>query len=939
MRFLSVLPVAALFVVWAGTKTGFCVTLCPSHCSATRVIYVNNNVVTTEEGPRAKAVAEITLALQKAKPNGKKTKIKIGLKWVLVPVTVTKQVQDAVKKFPELKNIVVSILISKVKPSREQQTPKPKTTPKPKQTSKPKTTPKPKTTLKPKQTAKPKATPKPKTTPKPKQTSKPKATPKPKTTPKPKQTSKPKATPKPKTTPKPKQTSKPRATPNPKQTPKPKPPPVIPHRPPYSEVALEDVDHPVVVPPTPSTVAPETRAAIELLLNFPNHRPTIFVYLVKIGAKFPDTTQPITGVTVNGTFVKFPKPFKLSYTINVNDKKFDLPRDSKQLAVYVQTHQHVLTVTVQILHQLGAEFNVDGGGKISSFVIFGKTQKFSNPVGNSVFVQGKMYYLPKDIKVLLKTLRNNPAEFFKVKFLLIAYGVRITKSSGGSVMRAVYGGDSYDISVKKPVRITLGEKSYDIPADLEAIFRSPEGLQVGVVLQALQRANVPLNIDKNTGSVTGIVVSGVFVPFPVTVDLRLKLYGKQYVIPRDLGKIVALLEKKNMPSLVLSILYTRYGVVPVLNADNVVVALSFGKMRFPVKARPLTVLMIAGVKLLLPRDADKIYDLLSTKKVSPMQLLQALQLVGYTFVPGPDGKLSIIQKGAEQIQLNFSLDMYVKYNDKIYLMPNDLPLLVDVITKLSGPHLTSVMDSLNQYGVVIAIKGAKVVVLFNGIKYETELKSSQGANMGLVVHMGNKTFSIPKNLKAIVSYVNGKGATAIQLLVQLFKAHGVKVNRSSKGLIISIVMDGKTYEVSGQGGNEPDGQVRVTIRGRKFWIPKEMNRLKDLFTNFHYAELLVALIRMGARMLWDDASYFYAFRYKGRMYHFTTKFPVAVKVDRTGVKYRVPLDLETLAKTLSKGRWVWHDVIRTLTAAGLTVTEVNDEIKSFSFQGKTYKVR
>ncbi|KAL3213709.1 hypothetical protein MRX96_051601 [Rhipicephalus microplus] len=367
MRFLSVLPVAALFVVWAGTKTGFCVTLCPSHCSATRVIYVNNNVVTTEEGPRAKAVAEITLALQKAKPNVKKTKIKIGIKWVLVPVTVTKQVQDAVKKFPELKNIVVSILISKVKPLREQQTPKPKTTPKPKQTSKPKTTPKPKTTLKPKQTAKPKATPKPKTTPKPKQTSKPKATPKPKTTPKPKQTSKPKATPKPKTTPKPKQTSKPRATPNPKQTPKPKPPPVIPHRPPYSEVALEDVDHPVVVPPTPSTVAPETRAAIELLLNFPNHRPTIFVYLVKIGAKFPDTTQPITGVTVNGTFVKFPKPFKLSYTINVNDKKFDLPRDSKQLAVYVQTHQHVLTVTVQILHQLGAEFNVDGGGQDQQF--------------------------------------------------------------------------------------------------------------------------------------------------------------------------------------------------------------------------------------------------------------------------------------------------------------------------------------------------------------------------------------------------------------------------------------------------------------------------------------------------------------------------------------------------------------------------------------------
>lgn len=271
-------------------------------------------------------------------------------------------------------------------------------------------------------------------------------------------------------------------------------------------------------------------------------------------------------------------------------------------------------------------------------------------------------------------------------------------------------------------------------------------------------------------------------------------------------------------------------------------------------------------------------------------------------------------------------------------MPNDLPLLVDVITKLSGSQLASVMGSLNQYGAVIAIKGARVVILFNGIKYETELKSSQGAKVGLVVHMGNKTFSIPKNLKAIVSYANGKGAAVIQLLVQLFRAHGVKVNRSPKGLIISIVMDGKTYKVNGRGA-EPGGQVRVTIRGRKFWIPKEMMRLPDLFTNFHYAELLVALIRMGARVLSDNASYFYAFRYKGRMYHFTTKFPVAVKVDRTGVKYRIPLDLKKLAKTLSKGRWVWHDVVRTLTAAGLTVFEGDDEIKSFSFQGKTYKVR
>lgn len=845
MRFLSVLPVAALFVLWAGTKTGLCLTPCPSHCSAARVVVVKDNVVTTEEGPRAKIVAEITLALQKAKPDVKKTKIKIGLKWVEVPVTLKKQVQDAVKKFPELGDLVLSIVVSKVKPPR------------------------------------------------------------------------------------------------PKRTPKPKPPPVVPYTPPKSEAALEDLNRPVVVPPTPETVKPEVRAAIELLLNFPNHMPTIFVYLVNIGVKFQDTTKPITGVTVGGTFVPFPKPLKLGYTINVNGKGFNLPRDSKQLAVYVQKHPHLLTVTVTLLHQLGAQFTVDGGGKISSFVIFGKTQPFPKSMGGSVFVGGRSYNLPKDIKVLLKAVRSNPAQFFKIEFLLLAYGVRITKSSGGSTLSATYGGGSYDISVKKPVRITVGQKSYDIPADLEAIFKSQEGLQVGAVLQALQLAKVPLKVDKNTGIVTGIVVSGVTVPFPVTVDLRFKLYGKQYVIPRDLGKIVAVLEKKNMPSLVLSILYSRYGVVPVRNADKVVVALSFDKMKFPVKARPLTALVIAGVKLLLPRDVDKMYDLVSSNKVKPMQLLQALQLVGYTFIPGPDGKLSTLQKGAERIELNFAISLHVKYGEKTYWIPNDLPLLVDVISKLPAQQLASVMGSLNKQGAVMAMKGAKVVIFFNGIKYKTNLKSSPGAKVGLVVYMGNNTFSIPKDLKAIVSFANGKGAAVIQLLVELFKALGVKVNQSPKGLILSIVIDGKTYRVSGGGGNggAPGGQVRVTIRGRKFWIPKEMGRLPDLFTKFHYAELVVALIRMGATLLSDKASNFYGFRYKGRVYRFLKTFVVAVRVDRTEVQYRIPGDLKKLAKTLSKGRWVWHDVRRTLKAAGVKVSGGSGEIRSFSFQGKTYQVR
>lgn len=704
------------------------------------------------------------------------------------------------------------------------------------------------------------------------------------------------------------------------------------------EVVIPEVTQPVFIPPTGKLTRTEIREALELLINFPNQLPLIYWYLKKLGVKFPHTTEVITNVTVDGGVISLPKPIKLDFTINVNGKTFHLPRDAKRLAVYVGSHPHILTAMVTILHQLGGRFTVDRGGKIISFEIFGRALKFPNPMGVTVLVRGKSYYLPRDIKVLLRMVKNDPAVLLKIKSVLEAYGVRFIDTPGRNMVRAIYDKDSYDIPVSTSVRITVGKKSYNIPADLDALFRSKEGLQVGEILQGLQRAKVPLKVERDTGIITGIVVGGVTVPLPFTLDLRFKLYGRQYVIPRDLGKIVAVLEKANMPSLVLSILYNRYGVVPIRNADNAVTALSFGDQKFPVKMRPQTVLVIAGVKLWLPRDAAKLTDLLKSKKVTVVQLLQALQLVGYTFVPGPGGVLRTIQKGAERIKLDFEIRMYVLYDGKKFRIPKDLPLLVDVFSKLKPDELTDVMASLTKYGAVIAIKRKKVVILFNGLKYETKLKSHSGVKSGLVVHMGSKTFNIPKDLDAIVSKANSKGAAAVQLLVELFKAFGVKVNQSPKGLIISIVIDGRRYSTSGRGG-QAESNVKVKVRGKVFWIPRDMPSLPKKLPKFHYGELLDALIRMGAKVEADSNSNFYGFRYKNQLRHFPEKFRVSVKVDKTGAQFRVPADLDKLAKTLAKGKWVWDDVRKTLRAAGIKVSKGRKAISSFSFQGKVYKVK
>ncbi|XP_070391931.1 uncharacterized protein [Dermacentor albipictus] len=887
MQLLSTLLVVSLLLLWTGIEAGFCLSPCPAHCSAERVVYVRNNTVSTEEGPRAKIIAEIALVMQQVRRGVRTSKIKIDGRMVAVPVTVRGKLEKALKRFPELANILLQVVISKVEPPRNERK---KKTPKPRPAPPVRTTP-------PKKSRPP--------------------------------------PPVHSTPPKKSRPAPPVRTTPPKKS---RPPPPVRFTPPKLETPLPDVSQPIIIPPTSRGVRSEAHAIIELLLNFPNHIPTIIAYLVTKGAKFSDFTKPINSVTIDSTVVRLPRPLKLGYKISIDGRTFHLPQQAKQFAGYVGTHQHLLTVAITLLHKLGTAFSVDRGGKIASFKIFGKEESFTQSLGGAVFVKGKKYDLPKDIKALLNVVKNNPTEFFKIQMLLEAFGVRSIKSSATNVVRVNYRKDSYDIPVKGSARITLGKLAFNIPADLEKIFRTKQGLDVGAVLQALQLAHIPLKVERDTGIVTAVVVHGETIPFPVALDLRFKLYGKQYVIPRDLAKIVSVLEKKNMPSDVLSILYTHFGVSPVLNANKVVIALSFNNFTVPVKARPMTTLVIAGVKLLLPRDADKLYDLITSKKITPLKLLQALQLVGYTFVPGPDGTMQTIQKGAERIKLNFALRLYVVLNDKKYRVPNDLPLLVNAISKLKPKDIAKVIGELNRYGAVIAIKGTKAVIMLNGMKHEVSLKSRVGTNLGLIVHISKRTFNIPKDLKAIVSYANSKGAAVMQLLVELFKAHGIKVNQSPKGLILSILIDGKLYSVN-NGGTKVDGSVQVKIRGKMFWIPREMLSLSKKLKGFKYVELLVALIRMGAKVEADKKSNFYGFRFKGRLRRFPKKFHVAVKVDRTGAMFRVPGDLGKLAKTLSKGKWHWDKVRKTLKAAGVKVAGKSGPIKSFSFQGKKFWVK
>ncbi|KAK8777998.1 hypothetical protein V5799_020663 [Amblyomma americanum] len=903
MHLLAVVPSATLLLLWASGETGLAQReSCPAHCAA-RVIYVHNHTVSTESGPRAEILADITYRLTKAKPGADKVRVRIGVEWVFVPKNVKSRIEKVVKKYPELGDILLEIVSKWPR----------LTTPRPTTKATKKATPRPRPgTLK--TTARPK-----KVTPRP--VSRKPATTRRRSTP-------PKFTP--------------RTPYKPKSTPKQKAKPTTPKRsplsvpvPPRPRTRVPEVDKVVSIPPVSKAINDTVRASLELLLNFPNHFATIYEILVNLGVKFTDLRKPVHNVTIGVDVIPLPKPIEVDFIITVKDKEFHLPKDSGKVADYVSRHTAELTVLVTVLHQLGSKFSLDKTGRVTGFEVIGQKENFRRPLDIEVVVSSKKFNLPKEIGILLTFVKDKPAEFSKVQGILEILGVRFNKVSGGAALRTTYQNKPYDIKSVPNVRITVGAKQYDIPSDLDSMFKSPVGLQVGAILTALQRANVLLNVHKKTGVILDIVVNKVTIPFPVTLDLRFRLGNKVYIVPYDLPKIIGELEKRNMPSQIVSILYSRYGVVPVRNKENAVIAFSFSGQTFPIKVQPTTVVVLTGVKFLLPKEAQKMVDFLVKEKVPPLKFMQALQLAGYTFVPEPDGVLRTIQKGADKIDLHVELRLFVKLDGKRYRVPTDLERLVEIVRSLDPPQIRNIMQQLEQCGVIFARKGSKLVIMFNGIKYEVNMKSGgdNGPSAALVINISNNTFTIPKDIKAAVSHASRNGPGAVKILIELLKAHGSKVNLSPTGDIISIVFEGKLYPVGGA-----DESVQVTIRGKKVWIPREMLSLHKKFKNFSFAEVVVALMKKGAKLDIDGENNFYGFRFKGRQMRFPKKFRVLVQVDKTGKKYRVPGELGNLAKVLSKGNWDWKAVRATLRAAGIEVAGKDGPVKNFSFQGKKFTV-
>lgn len=461
------------------------------------------------------------------------------------------------------------------------------------------------------------------------------------------------------------------------------------------------------------------------LFSQPNYFSVIYQMLIQLGFKFPTLSEPIKSVKWGNLVIPFPQPLVVSYTVKVAGGTFLLPRDAQKLALYLSTHEREIVVVASLLRKIGGVFSIRGGSQITGFTIFNQSYSFTKPVVTEVIVNGRSYVLPKDIGAILVAVKNNPKEFYRIKILLEAFGVRFEKSNDHLIQGLVQD-KRYGVHILPGVRIRIDNKHYDIPADLESIFKSSDGLKVGALLSALQEKGVPVKVDEKTGVIVGIIIHKVLVPFPYVIDLRFKMGTTLYLIPRDLKKLIAVLEKKNMPTKILSILYNRYGVIPVRNADNVVIAVSFNGKKYPVKVQPLTAVVIRSRRFLLPRDTSKMVDFVASFKGDEkigFEFLKALKVAGFMLINDDDGAMRSIQKGAQVINLDMELRIRVIYGKETYKVPKDLMRLVKEIRKHGPSSIKRVTDQLKAFDVEVRKKGKKLTILFNSVMYVVDLQS------------------------------------------------------------------------------------------------------------------------------------------------------------------------------------------------------------------------
>ncbi|XP_077517901.1 uncharacterized protein LOC144128397 [Amblyomma americanum] len=713
-----------------------------------------------------------------------------------------------------------------------------------------------------------------------------------------------------------------------------------------------------VMPDNTPFVAPDILSYLELLARNPDYFVPIYNILINKGVRFPDVNKPITYVIVNGRRINLPREVRVLFTVRINGQPFVLPRDAPRLVSFISQHPNQLTTIVTILRQFGAVVKRNPDGRVTAFILFGKTYPLPSPVTTQIIVNGRRFTLPQDLPSLIATVQSNPQAFHKILPILISFGARPQKSPTGEITTVIINGRSFPVRSVAPLRVTISGRTYTIPADLDLILKQPGSLVVGELISALQKLHIPVNVDKDTGNVIGIVMDGVPIPFPVIVRLRVNVGGKVYRIPNDLPALVTYLEQHGMPARVLSFLYNYYGIIPVRDSNNVVIAISFNDRRYPVRRQPETTVNIGGNQFVLPRDTRKLLSILVNHKVPIEEFLLVIQKAGYRLIPGPDGTLHSVQKGFDVVNLPVNVRLVVTINGARYRVPNDLPRIIQVFRRLGNPGLIEqVLTSLRKIGVIVQRDGGQTILIFNGQRFSFPYTPRTGGDMvgpstGTVtirVNFNGRSFTLPDQLGEMMTVVRSSGPTATQLLIKILSSQGITVNMSPDGTdIIAIIIQGQVYPVPGSGGTpgwrggSAGGQnIQVIIRGRTFMIPRDIGILRRSLPGFQYGELIVALHRAGAMLEVDQRGNFYGMRVRGRLIKFAVIFRVNVMLDKSGRQYRVPLDLAELAQGLSSGqRWNWRVVRKVLYNSGIEVRGGTvGAPRAIGFQGKFFELR
>nr|XP_054929876.1 uncharacterized protein LOC129386225 [Dermacentor andersoni] len=726
-------------------------------------------------------------------------------------------------------------------------------------------------------------------------------------------------------------------------------------------------DH-LKVPPKDERVPGDVRSYLKYLEDNPSLFVPVYKILVNKGVRFPDLRRPFDHVTINGERANLARPITVAFSVRISHRTFTLPRDADKLATFASQHPEQLPAITTAIRQLGGTLTPDNRGWVSSFTLFDKKTELPHSVAPRIIVNGRPFTLPNDMEELVRTIEKRPQLFHNILPILETFGARPQRSPSGEIRSIKFRGRNFPVRSVTPVPVFIRGRRYNIPADLERILAQPDSQVVGELISALQRSKVPVVVDNETGNVVGIERDGVRIPFPVAIRFRIKLGGRDYLIPRDLPSIVTQLERHGVPTDVLTVLYNNYGIIPVRGPNHDVTAIEFNGKRYPIKPQPKTSIEVGGHRLMLPRDNHKLVRLIQERKIPLDQFLRTIQNSGYRLVSGPDGVLQTAHKGYEVIKLPVGIRMLFSISGVTYRIPQDIPRIVKLLrTVRNEVAIDKILGNLKTFGVDVRKGPGQATLSFNGEKQTFPLNPERtfhspgtGGIPGSVVsvNFNGRWYHLPKDAKDLVMVVRASGPEVIPLLVKTLQSNGVKVNLTPSGDdIVSFVIQGRVIPVPSNGGkithqkkaptsyaqgsgDDSSNRFRVAIRGHQFVVPDDVGRLPKLLPGFQYGELIAALHRAGHKLKVDEKGMFYGMRVRGgRLVKFPIRFSVSVFADRKGRPYRVPKELEQLARVLPLRRWNWNAVRKTLENAGIEVSGGNGGAPHFiSFEGRVFRV-